>query len=604
MVNVSQSGRYSVTLNGKSKFYAANGTELTESYYKQVENPDVIVKSGNKNVNLNGTLTLRINKVAKNLQKAEGENGFIGKAWNWAKNTGDFGDSSDKVRELLANEQKLLTQFNSNVQRRGQIFKQLTGADYTPENLQKFVKGEIKLPSEQALAGYKDGQDMAVDVVADIGAGLVSYGVTAACVAGGIAAAPFTAGASLGLVAVGFGIAAGTGAAVKTAIKYADAETGGRTYALKDARYDAATGAFSGALAPFSLGVGGVVGNGVKNQAIKVLGKTALKAETTQAVAKTVAFTTAMSVEGSIGGGVDNAFRTAINGGSASEVFEAGLTGVECGAILGPVIGWGGKALGKTYKVTKGVLKKADDVVPTVTVKPKAIPEYELDGFGQVHFKNGVEPVKTEVEIIGKLEDGQSIIKGADDNALAAKMKAFRAQLLAKQQASSQVASDVAETIPKGYVHDAKTGKPVKVDMNKVRTEIDKNRIDSNKVIGEVTIYDEFGNELGQVHYSLYEKNVLKFEGLHSNVEGCGLGTRLITELKNLAKDNGCNKLIATASMSTGAANRPLTNMPFYYKLGFKASNKDRHNQILDCINNNKPISFELNNMVDIELNI
>ena len=163
---------------------------------------------------------------------------------------------------------------------------------------------------------------------------------------------------------------------------------------------------------------------------------------------------------------------------------------------------------------------------------------------------------------------------------MSAKMKATKAQLLAKRQTSSHVASDVVEAVPKGYVRNIKTGKPIKVDMSKIRTKIDQTRIDSDNVTGFVTIYDEFENSLGEVQYSL-NKNVLKFEGLHSNVEGCGLGTRLITELKNIAKNNGCNKLIATASPSTGAGNRPHTNMPFYYKLGFKASNINMHNQIL-----------------------
>lgn len=90
-------------------------------------------------------------------------------------------------------------------------------------------------------------------------------------------------------------------------------------------------------------------------------------------------------------------------------------------------------------------------------------------------------------------------------------------------------------TIPKGYVRDAKTGELVKVDMNKVKTKIESSPINSSNEIGMVAVYDEFGNNLGLVQYSL-NGEVLKFEGLHSYVEGCGLGTKLISELKNLQK--------------------------------------------------------------------
>lgn len=353
-IDVKPSGRYSITKAGKTKYYAANGTELKENYFKQVENPDVVVKSNGKTYNLNKSIEKRINKVTSDLKKAEDENGFIGKGWSGFKNLTGIGDSSDKVREQQKKEQKLLAQFNSNPQRRAEIFKQLTGADYTHENLEKFINGQIKLPSELALTGYKEGQEMAVDVTADVVSGVVSFGVYTAAVA----AAPFTGGAS---IAVGVAAAAGTGALVKTGIKYADAKSGGRDYTLKDAGHDAATGAFSGALAPVTAGAGGAVGKVVTVQA----GKAGLKA----GAAKAVAFTAELATDGALGGGVDNAFRTAIDGGSAEEILDAGITGAEYGAFLGPVMGWGGKGLGKTYKVTKGVLKKADDVVPTPTAK-------------------------------------------------------------------------------------------------------------------------------------------------------------------------------------------------------------------------------------------
>ncbi|MBQ7125678.1 hypothetical protein IJO12_01175, partial [bacterium] len=176
-----------------------------------------------KRYNFNEVLEQRINNVTATLQKAEEENGPIGKAWSWAKNTIGFGDSSDEVRELQANEKKLLAQFNSNDKNRAQIFVQLTNCEYTEENLEKFINGQIKLKSEIALEKYKEGQEMAVDITSDIVSGVVAYGTAAACIVGGIAAAPFTAGASLGAVAVGVGIAAGAGAVTKVAIKGVEA---------------------------------------------------------------------------------------------------------------------------------------------------------------------------------------------------------------------------------------------------------------------------------------------------------------------------------------------------------------------------------------------
>lgn len=353
-IDIKPSGRYSVNKGGKTRYYAANGVELKENYFKQVETPDIVVIKNGKNISLNKTIQNRLNRLTTNLKKAEDENGFIGKGWSGFKNLTGIGDSSDKVRELQKAEQKLLSQFNANSKNKEKIFLQLTGQKYSQENLLKFLNGEIKLKSELALTGYKEGQKMAVDVTADVVSGVVSFGVYTAAVA----AAPFTGGAS---IALGVAAAAGTGALVKTGLKYADAKSGGRKYTLKDAGHDVATGAFSGALAPVTAGAGGAVGKVVTVQA----GKAGLKA----GAAKAVAFTAEVSTDGAIGGGVDNAFRTAVDGGSAEEILDAGITGAKYGAVLGPVMGWGGKALGKTYKVTKGALKKADDVVPTPIVK-------------------------------------------------------------------------------------------------------------------------------------------------------------------------------------------------------------------------------------------
>lgn len=869
--------------------------------------PDVIVKSSNgKTYNFNKTLENRINNVSANLKKAEAHNGFLGKAWSGFKNLTGIGDSSDKVREQQEFEKNLLAQFNTNKQRRPQIFKQLTGVDYTPKNLEKFIKGEIILKSEQALAGYKEGQEIATDVIADVGAGLVSYGTAAVCVVGGIAAAPFTAGVSLTGVAVGIGIAAGTGAVVKTGIKYADAKSAGRDYTFKDAGHDAATGAFSGALAPVTAGAGGAIGKGVAVQTTKVLGKTALKEGTKQTVKNAVKFTAEVTADGAIGGGVDNSFRAAIDGGNAEEILDAGITGAKYGAILGPVMGWGGKAVGKSYKAAKQTITKADDTVPLPTSKEVQIEsknlidinddsvvltkekqvvkngklehELELNEVGEkkaratadeIHanavktekailklmekaglgtpdinmthrpksaqslydkiknavcdikhpssFKEAVKSIRDAVgtrteladfnykkhpdivemykkdpqkaiqmaaerqseEYVQKVKDiitnsvtdpnaqlkairisnymgkdgipyfsekqvamlqdhaaqhgidlhvknnltkvrasgytalqmnfqtkdgftfewqlrgskvnkfaecehvpydiredkdvtgGRKFLKALyepikkivkslkpeefkkyneyltahyehlrkvelgfdstppkleDFNLKDPKLKAENLELLhdiSDKLKNGEIDEQTAllsyatktenrisipsgkfsapiEKLEKGYILDAKTNKPVKVNMNKIKI-----NITDYMNAGLLTIDDEFGNQLGRVAFDMRNTHAglpgIHFEGLVSNVQGLGIGTKLIDELVKMSKAKGCEgRLLATASPMKGV-NGKLTNLEFYYKKGFKAVSPEKHSMIEECIQQNKEIPLSLNLFTEIE---
>lgn len=53
------------------------------------------------------------------------------------------------------------------------------------------------------------------------------------------------------------------------------------------------------------------------------------------------------AADGAVGGAVDNAFRTAYDGGGAEEALQAGVEGFVGGAIMSPVIGGGMKAAGK-----------------------------------------------------------------------------------------------------------------------------------------------------------------------------------------------------------------------------------------------------------------
>ena len=148
---------------------------------------------------------------------------------------------------------------------------------------------------------------------------------------------------------------------------------------------------------------------------------------------------------------------------------------------------------------------------------------------------------------------------------------------------------------PRGYVIDSKTGQPIKVNINKATIEVSENSI---------SISDEFGNLLGHVSVDgggviLKDgSKALHFQGLVSNVEGVGIGTKLIQELVKISEARGFEgRLIATASSMRADK---LTNLGFYYKLGFKATDTQKHTAILDCIKNNKEITIELNHNTEI----
>ena len=310
--------------------------------------PIIVSLPDGRNCNLNKTIELRINNASKSLDDAEKSNGFIGKSWSGFKNLTGIGDSSDDVRELIKSEEKLLKTFNSNSKQRPVIFKELTGVDYTPENLENFLKGQIKLKSEMALNEYKDGQKMVVDLTSDIAAGVVSYAVTAACIAGGVAAAPFTAGASLSSIAVGIGAGTAAGAATKALLKAGDAYSGEREYTSKELVNDVIIGGVSGALAPVTMGVGGAVAN-----------------TTLKVAPKVVANTARFSTEGAMFGSVDGGTRAALEGGSVSDIAVASLEGAAAGVVAGNVLGHSGNAVSKGVNNLKAG-SKAKKVISSI----------------------------------------------------------------------------------------------------------------------------------------------------------------------------------------------------------------------------------------------
>ena len=368
------------------KYYGADGTQIKPEYFKKVEGKISIsndgttycvTKNGKKSKPLKakspslGQLDqniAKLNNQEKKLNKIKKEQGFIGKGWDWFKNKTGIGDSSNKAQMQINAERDMLKQLRQpNAKIDQKQFEKITGQKYTKVNLEKFKKGEFSQAS-QKVAGYQEGQEMAVDIVADVAAGAASFTIYTLS----IAAAPFTGGGS---IALGVALAAGTGALVKTGVKYSDAVSGGRKYTLNDAKKDASTGAVSGLLAPITAGAGGAIGKTVATklglQTIKTVGKEiaedvvengfkqtlktsmmspgAFKYVGEGAGKKILAYGSEVVTDGVLNGGIDNGFRTAINGGSFSDVAKA--TGE--GALFAPLIGLGMKGTG--HVLSRGI---------------------------------------------------------------------------------------------------------------------------------------------------------------------------------------------------------------------------------------------------------
>lgn len=371
------------------KYYGADGTQLKPEYFKKVEGNISISSDGTsytltKNCKKSKPIKakdarlgvvdqniVKLNNQEKRLKKTKKEQGFIGKGWDWLKNKTGIGDSSDKAQMQINAERDMLKQLRQpNAKIDQKQFEKITGQKYTKANLEKFKKGEFSQAS-QKVAGYQEGQEMAVDVVADVAAGAASFTIYTLS----IAAAPFTGGGS---IALGGALAAGTGALVKTSVKYADAVSGGRKYTLNDAKKDASTGAVSGLLAPITAGAGGAIGKTVATklglQTIKTVGKEigedvvensfkqTLKTSLMSPGAfkyvgegtgkKILAYSSEVVTDGALNGGIDNGFRTAINGGNLSDILKASGEG----ALFAPLVGLGMKGTG--HVLYRGIGKK------------------------------------------------------------------------------------------------------------------------------------------------------------------------------------------------------------------------------------------------------
>ena len=272
------------------------------------------------------TETLDISSLREDLEKAKSEQGILGKLWDGFKNLTRIGAGSSKAQQAIEDYENGLI---------------------TAEEMQK------------AVDGYKEGQKMAVDVVADMASGMISI------VAFGAATAVLgPVGALL--------IAGAVGAASKVGIKAGDAAIGGREYSGKDLLYDGITGGINGLLGPITNGIGNTVTKTIATkfgltvlkegaeevaeqglkQGFKQFAKSVVLNQSDDIIGGTlkqrmIALGAGMASDGALGGASDNMVRAALEG---EDILKAGAEGFVGGLIMAPIIGGGMKLAGKAGK--------------------------------------------------------------------------------------------------------------------------------------------------------------------------------------------------------------------------------------------------------------
>ena len=267
-----------------------------------------------------------ITSLKQDLEKTKSEQGILGKLWDGFKNLTGIGAGSSKAQQAIEDYENGLI---------------------TAEEMQK------------AVDGYKEGQKMAVDVVADMASGMISiiaFGATTALMG--------PVGALL--------VAGGVGTISKVGIKAGDAAIGGREYSGKDLLYDGVTGGINGLLGPITNGIGNTVTKtiatkfgisilkegaeevaeqGIK-QGFKQFAKNVVLNQSDDIIGGTlkqraIALGAGMATDGALGGTADNMVRAALEG---EDVLKAGAEGFVGGLVMAPIIGGGMKLAGKGAK--------------------------------------------------------------------------------------------------------------------------------------------------------------------------------------------------------------------------------------------------------------
>lgn len=294
--------------------------------------------------------------IQKDLTSAKNSNGWISGMWDGVKNfANNFFTVKSSSNYTQGEVDKLIKQIEDIESDEDllEAYKEITGSDLESEDdLLKLSNGEINVKETskqgQLIDKYSEGQKMSTDVIADIASGVASVLVVGVGSAVGICAAPFTAGASLGLVAAGVGMAAATGAAVKTGLKASDCIGNEKEYSLNNLGYDLITGSINGAMGPVSNAAGGAIGTSI----MKASGLTALETQVVKSTGKQVAIKVAataadMAVDGALSGAADGFSRSLAEGDDLKEIATETAQGFAIGAVASPVIGGSMKLAGK-----------------------------------------------------------------------------------------------------------------------------------------------------------------------------------------------------------------------------------------------------------------
>ena len=348
----------SIGVNGVSPTPSgASVSEVEQNYFSSNQNSqniDIEVKYDVEDENIQNIIYESLNSQIKELEEqyntAKSSNGWISGTWDWFKNTLNLGASSEKAYDEIEKAKEELEKFENKEADLKDVYQNITGRELTSDEVELLANGSFTSKdytlAGQKLYNYTQGQQMVVDIVGDITSGVVSVGVVAFGSALGICAAPFTAGASLSLVAAGVGLAAGSGAVVKTLIKASDCIGNEKEYALSDFGYDVVTGSINGAMGPISNALGGAGGSAV----MKALGCEALETTTKSALNQTVARTLSKvvncGIDGSLSGATDGFSRALAEGRFEDIPKDTFISGIG-GAVASPLIHTGFDVAGK-----------------------------------------------------------------------------------------------------------------------------------------------------------------------------------------------------------------------------------------------------------------
>lgn len=165
--------------------------------------------------------------------------------------------------------------------------------------------------AQEAIEDYKITQQEVKDGLVGIVSGIASNATLGICTAAGVCAAPFTGGASLGLIALGTGIAAGTGATVSTGLNMIDSiyDSDGDgsinfNYSKEQFLKNASIGALTGLTGPLANKAGSMISGKLTATAMQPVINSTFGETNKKIAAITAGKIAGLSAEGAIDGGL------------------------------------------------------------------------------------------------------------------------------------------------------------------------------------------------------------------------------------------------------------------------------------------------------------